>query len=64
MDINLAIDVMELFDEKAERLLSSPQLSSRTSLTTSAVSRDTFPVRAATAALGCCGAGDTFLVGV
>src|SRR5262249_45519451 len=39
-------------------------LSPRTSLTTSAVSRDTFPVRAATAALGCCCAGDTFPMGV
>src|SRR5262249_33449227 len=40
------------------------ELSPRTSLTTSAVSRDTLPVRAATAALGGCGAGDTFPVGV
>src|SRR5262249_23158888 len=46
-----------------ERLLRA-ELSSWTSLTTSAVSRDTFPVRAATAALGCCCAGDTFPMGV
>jgi hypothetical protein len=37
----------------------SAQLSPRTSLTTSAVSRDTFPVRAATAAVECCCASDT-----